>query len=69
VRVVRWAFGLLALAALGAFLLGLLAPRRKVPATPVPTYVAPPPAEDATVTVPEAVPLEAVPLEPAADEG
>jgi hypothetical protein len=58
VRVVRWALGLLALAALGAFLLGLLAPRRRVPSTPVPTYVAPPPAEDAAVTVPEAVPLD-----------
>ena len=57
-RVLRWALGALALAALGAFLLGLLAPRRRVPATPVPTYVAPPPAEDTTVTVAAAVPLE-----------
>ena len=29
-----------------------------VPATPVPTYVAPPPAEDSAVTVAEAVPLD-----------
>ena len=57
-RVLRWVLSALALAALGAFLLGLLAPRRRVPATPVPTYVAPPPAEDAAVTVAEAVPLE-----------
>ena len=50
-------YALPALAAVGAFLLGLLAPRRRLPATPVPTYVAPPPAEDTTVTVwPEAVP-------------
>ena len=62
-RVLRWALGALALAALGAFLLGLLAPRRRVPATPVPTYVAPPPAEDAALAVPEAVPLT-----PPADE-
>lgn len=62
-RVVRWALGLLALAAVGAFLLGLLAPRRRLPATPVPTYVAPPPAEDTAVTV-----AEAVPLDPRSDE-
>ena len=34
------------------------AARRRLPATPVPTYVAPPPAEDTAVTVEEAVPLD-----------
>ncbi len=56
-RVLRWVvLGVLA-AAVGAFVLGLLAPRRRLPATPVPIYVAPPPAEDSSVAVEDAVPL------------
>lgn len=57
-RVLRWVLGVLALAAAAAFVLGLLAPRRRVPSTPTPTYVAPPPADDSEVTVADAVPLD-----------
>lgn len=58
-RVLRWMFGVAALAAVIAFLWALLAPRRKVEAQPTPTYVAPEPADDHEVSVDDAQPLPA----------
>ncbi|HYN65405.1 MAG TPA: hypothetical protein VES93_00860 [Ornithinibacter sp.] len=57
-RVVRTAAVVLGAAALGAFLVALLAPRRRIPASPVPVYVAPPPSDDAAVAVVDAVPVK-----------
>ncbi len=60
-RVVRTVVVALGAAAFGAFLVALLAPRRRIPASPVPVYVAPPPADDAEVAVADAVPLQPPP--------
>jgi hypothetical protein len=56
VRVVRWLLLALVGAALGAFLVALLAPRRRVASAEL-TYTAPPPAEDESVSVDAATPL------------
>lgn len=58
-RLLRWVIGLTLVAAVAAFVWGLVMPRRKIPATPIPVYVAPEPAADEEVSVPDAVPLDA----------
>jgi hypothetical protein len=58
VRLLRWFLAVALVAAGLAFVWALLAPRRKAQVAPTPSYVAPPPADDGSVSVPEAIPLD-----------